>query len=103
MSYYLSFARDLRALAAQLEILNPDLPLVRYPDSGITVTIHVPEALDVLSAAQALDTPVKVRHEHTTTVTHIGDTVHLEFVHISDAEMTRYSQRQALLAKVASS
>jgi hypothetical protein len=94
MVTYQDFAKDLRTLAAMLDHLAPDLPLPQYAYQGLSIGIHVAEALDVVQAAKALETEVEIRGGHTTTDADI-DTVHLSFVHVSDAVMAEHDLRQA--------
>ena len=102
MTTYTDFATSLMCLADLLSDHADDLPLPRFANQSIDFDVHVSEARDVITAAKALDAPIAVSDEHTTATVDLGS-VRLRFVHISDAAMSRYHKRQALLAKVASS
>ena len=94
MVTYQDYAKDLRTLAAMLDHAADDLPLPQYAGQGLTIDIHVAEATDVLTAATALNTQVSRVDGHTTTYVGI-DTVHLKFVHVSDAVMAEHVARMA--------
>lgn len=98
---YTDFARDLRRLADLFEAHADDLPLPKFAGQSVDFDIHTAEALDVLAAASALGSSVKVHDEHTTTTVDLGS-VRLRFVHVSDEAMSRYNRRQSLLKGMAS-
>ena len=88
------YAHDLRLLADILDATAADLPLPMYANQGLTIGIHTAEAIDVVAAAKALGTEVKIRNGHTTTAVDI-DTVCVEFIHVDVDAMARYNLRQA--------
>ncbi len=92
MSNYADYAKDLRALALTLELLEPDLPAPCYASRGLTIRIFVPEARDVTQAAKALNVGARIDRGHTTTTAHY-DTVTLEFVHVDAPAMADYEAR----------
>jgi len=94
MVTYQDYAKDLRVFADLLDTHTSDLPLSRYAGQGLTIGIHVAEAIDVVQAAKALETEVEIRGGHTTTDVDI-DTVHVSFIHVSDDAMAKYDLRQA--------
>jgi hypothetical protein len=92
MVTYADYAKDLRALALTFELLEPDLPMPRYAEQGLNITIQTFEAADVIQAAKALNTDVDIHNGHTTTTTDFG-TVTFEFVHVSDDSMAEHYVR----------
>ena len=94
MVTYQDYAKDLRALADLLDTIAADLPLPQYAGQGLTIGIHVAEAIDVVQAAKALETEVEIRGGHTTTDVDI-DTVHVSFIHVSVDAMAEHNLRQA--------
>jgi len=101
MVTYQDFAKDLRTLAAMLDHLAPDLPLPMYADGGLGIDILVAEAADVEAAATALHSVILSHDGYTKTGIGI-DTVHLRFVHVSDASQEQYEAQTSYSRNLAS-
>ena len=101
MTTYGQYAKDLRALAAVFDTLGTRLPLPHYPDQGLSVDIHVAESADVFQAGRALNAEVK--ETSTTTAGSNFGTVHLRYVHISAASMTKFEAAESYRRNVVTS
>jgi hypothetical protein len=98
---YADYAADLRALADILDDAGYRLPLPRYPSQGLDIQIHTASHLDVDQAAKILDVPTSrpKGSGHTTANLDVG-TVHVRFVHVSDAAMAAHTAKMAYAAKM---